>query len=332
MKISRFIIPYLFLFFSMPYIYGGCVVVFSSGSVDKNDENNGTDTSIDYIGIRSQATISSINAAQLTGGALAGGLTHEEPERAALNHSPIATRKAAFIPLRFPLVLGHSLLKIEISRALITFSQTDYITDSGNLDGSCGGNFSYQLEINKESEKFSGRISFIDYCDYGLKISGETHVGGNFDVDSGAFESADFSFDELIDNSHILEGEISIDLSDSPILATFSAYSTTDSSGQVFRIKNYSMNIAEFVGNVEVEVFGTFYHPEYGYVELTTTDPFVVHDDDKWPTSGQILIHGDKDTNAQLTTIDHLRFEIEVDINGDGIFDWDSGILGWYDL
>jgi hypothetical protein len=62
---------------------------------------------------------------------------------------------------------------------------------------------------------------------------------------------------------------------------------------------------------------------------LTTSKPFVVHDGDDRPTSGQLVIQGDNDTMAQLTALDQLRYRIEADSAGKGFFDWDSGILNW---
>jgi hypothetical protein len=330
MKISKLLIPCILLVFSLPYIYGGCVVVYSSGSPDKDKEDR--DTSIGFVGIGSQATINPTNAEEIAGSALAGGLTNLDPKISKLNQRSTTRQLAAFRPMRFPLVLGSSFLKIEISPTVINFSPTARMTDSGDFKGSCGGNFSFSLNLNKDSEKFSGRLFYEDYCEHGIKISGETDVDGNFDPDSGILETAEFSFDKLTDGSNILEGQIAIDFSDSPILSIFNAYSSDNRTGDVFWINDYSMNITELIGSVEIEIFGSFYHPKHGYVNLTTMNPLVVHAEDEWPSSGQIVIQGDQDTRAQLTAMDQLHFGIEADTDGDGRFDWDSGILNWHDM
>ena len=187
------------------------------------------------------------------------------------------------------------------------------------------------MTFNRESEKFSGSLSFEDYCDGGITISGDVNVYGTFEIDSGDFDTANFSFDDLSDDTHSLNGEIQIDFSDTPILANFTAYSTDRLTGQVYWIKNYSMNLIESVGHIEAEIFGAFYIPDYGHVALKTSQPFVLHDTDNWPTSGQLVIQGDSDTTAQITAIDQLHCRIEADTNGDGIFDWDSGIRNWND-
>lgn len=330
MKITRLLIPCILLVFSLPYIYGGCVVIYSSGSLDKEKEDK--DTSIGFIATSTQATISPSNADLIVGSALAGGSTNLDPNISKLNQRSNTPQLAAFLPMRFPLVLGASLHKIEIRPTVIYFNQTAVTTDNGSFDGSCGGEFSYSLNLNRNTENFSGHLAYENYCDYGIKISGETDIDGIFDPEAGVFKTAEFSFDELTDGSHTLKGQILIDFSDVPILSIFNAYSTNDRTGKIVWINDYSMNITERVGKDEFEIFGSFYHPEHGYVNLRTTHPLVVHDDDDWPTAGQIVIQGDKDTRAQLTAIDQLHFGIEADTDGDGRIDWDSAILNWYDL
>ena len=97
-------------------------------------------------------------------------------------------------------------------------------------------------------------------------------------------------------------------------------------------IQNYSITIDEFAGYVEVEIVGTFYHPDFGYVTLATPEPLVLHDGDEWPESGTLTVTGANDSKAKLTAIDHLTCTVEVDHNGDGTYEWDSDIMNWEDL
>jgi hypothetical protein len=318
--------------FLLPYTYGGCVFIFSSGGSDKDEEKIGDTSSGGFIGITSQAEISSENAEELTAGAFAGGLTNVELQSHELNQSSYNFKIGAFRPLRFPVVLRNSLRKVKLDPTLITFNPTNIMTEDGDFEGRCGGDFSYSLNYNRVSKRFSGTLSFKDYCDDGITIAGETTVDGDFKVVSGDFTTVNFSFDNLTDGHLSMEGQISIDLSDSPILATFAAYGTDKYTGRVYWIKNYGINLFEWVDHLEIEVFGTFYHPDYGFVILTTSAPFVVHNGDDWPTAGQILIQGDKNTTAQFTVINQLGFGVEADTNGDGTFNWDSGILNWEDF
>ena len=332
MKNKKFIILSILFAFLLPYTYGGCVVVISSGDTDNDKKKNHDDPAGGFVGITSQAAISSTNAESLAGGAFAAGLTGVEPKVSELNHGSGTTRIDAFRPLRLPAVLGDCLHRIEFNRLSIIFSQSNIISESGNLEGSCGGRFSYTIKLDKISEKYKGRLSFDDYCDQGITISGKADVDGIYEVAKANFLLANFSFENLTDGYLSFDGELSIDFSDSPILATLTSHSRDNLTGQIYWIKNYSMNITQLAGYVEIEIFGKFYHPDFGFVNLTTTDPFVVYDKDVWPTSGQLVIQGDNHTQAQLLAVDHLRCAVEAVTQGNGVFDWDSGILNWTDL
>ena len=107
MNSRKFIIFFILLIIALPYTYGGCVVVFSSGGTERDKEIIEDDSSGGFIGVTSQATINSENAGQLTGGAFAGGLTGVEAQSSKLNQSGTNYQIDAFRALRFPLMLGH---------------------------------------------------------------------------------------------------------------------------------------------------------------------------------------------------------------------------------
>jgi hypothetical protein len=332
MNRSKFIIFFIILVLSLPYTYGGCVVVYSSGDVDRKKDPDGNDTSTVVAGKTSQAVIDSTNAKDLSGGAFAGGITRIEAASAGFNQKSMETQIGAFRPLRLPLVLQDSLQKVETASTVVAFFKPAVETKSGTLQGGCGGRLSYSIEFIGESNIFNGNFSYENYCDHGITISGETDIDGTYGVDTGDFTTAHFSFANLADGYITLDGEISIDFLHPPITATFSAHSKNIDSGQVYWIKDYSMNITEFAGFREIEIFGTFYHPGYGFVNLTTSEPFIVHHEDDWPTSGVFVIQGEKNTKAELSAQDQLTCSVAADTDGDGVFDWDSGTLNWKDM
>jgi hypothetical protein len=332
MNRSKFIIFFIILAMSLPFTYGGCVLVFTTGDIEREKDPEGGDTSTDFAGKTSQAAINSTNAKGLSGGAFAGGITRFEAASAGLNRDSMATQIGAFRPLRLPLVLKDSLQKVETVSTAIAFFKPAVETKRGTLQGSCGGRLSYLVDFIVESGVFSGSFLFENYCDYGVTLAGETDIHGTYRVDTGDYTTAHFSFADLADGTITLDGDISIDFLHPPITATFSAHSKNIESRQVYWLRDYSMNITEFAGYIEIEIFGTFYHPDYGFVNLTTTEPFIVHHEDDWPTSGLFVIQGEQNTQAELSALDQLTCSIAADTDGDGVFDWDSGTLNWKDM
>jgi hypothetical protein len=314
---------------SMPYTYGGCVLVFSSGDVKREKDSEDGESPTVFTGSTSPAVIDSTNAKDLSGGAFAGGMTRLESESSEYDEDLRETQIGVFWPLRLPMVLKDSLQKAEIAGPATALYKPAVETRSGTIAGSCGGNLSYLMDIIAESRLFDGSFRFENYCDHGIAISGETDFDGSYGIDSGDIRTAHFSFADLADGQVTLEGDISLDFLHPPTTVTFSAYSKDIESGQVFWIKDYAMNITEFARYIEIEIFGAFYHPDHGYVKLTTTEPFIVHHEDDWPTSGLLEIEGQKNTQAELTALNQLTYFVAADTDGNGAFDWESRILNW---
>ena len=332
MKSGKFLFHIILMIFTLPFIYGGCVVIFSSGEIHRDKQQSQVDTNIGFIGISSQAAINSTNAENLVSSAFIGGATNIQPISSQLNRSVISTQASTFRPLKFSQLIIGSLRKIELDHFDVVHSQTDVMNKNGKFTGDCGGSFSYTLEFNHEFQSFNGEILFEDYCDDGILVSGQTDVDGYFDVVTGDFSIANFLFDNLSDEYFTFEGEISIDFSDFPTKIIFTAYSTDNQTGKVCWLDDYNITLTERIGHIEFSIYGTFYHPDYGFVVLTTLDPFIIHEGDDWPSSGQLNILGENATTAQLTALDHLHTAIEADTDGDGLLDWESGLLNWSDL
>ena len=326
----RFFMFIVILALSIPYTYGGCVLVFSTGDIEEDDTND-TITSTAYTGNTSPATITSANARDLTVGGLVADISYGNASKEGLGQGSAMAPAGTFRLLRFPQVLQGSLEKIGKTPSPGASLNPAVGTRRGTLTGSCGGRLSYQFDFLERSGSFNGSFSFHNYCDRGVTISGETDINGTYRPDTGDFTSANFSFTDLRDDRISLDGELSIDILDPWTTASLSAYSRAIESGQVLWLEDYAMNITEFAGFIEIEVFGTFYHPDQGSVELFTTIPFIVHNEDQWPTSGQLLIRGTANTQAELNFLDQSSGYVEADTDGDGGFDWESGRFNWAD-
>ena len=331
MNRRKYTILLIILILSIPHTYGGCVFVFSTGDIDKKNDPKDDDSSTVFVGSTSQAVIDSTNAKDLSAGGVAGSLSPSEAPRAGNSQDLRADQLGAFWPLKLPMTLKEALQKDETIPPAVAIFRPAVETRSGTLKGDCDGSLSYSIDFINESSLFDGSFSFENYCDYGITISGKTDFDGTYANASGEIITAYFSFANLTDGETTWDGEISMDFLHQPIKAEFSAYSKDSGSGQVYWLKDYAMNINEFAGYIELEISGTFYHPDHGYVTLTTTEPFIVHHEDDWPTSGLLGIEGQKRTQAELTAQNQLIYTVAADTDGDGVLDWDSGMFNWMD-
>lgn len=330
---SRFYHSFILLVFCLSFVFMGCGGGGGSGG---DGGGGGGGGEIAYTGETAPAEIDENNAINIAGGALAAGLTGTvmtTSEAIADDQGPTDLQIDNFRTLNVPRILGDAARALDLSAPLHQWSSNVEAdrTETGSEPGPCGGSVSYTVEINDNSGEFEGTFVFSDYCDHGVTINGEADVEGMADPGSGDIITITFWFDSLSDGTLTMDGEISMDFSASPIICTLEALLKDETTGKVYWAKDYSLNIYEHPGYIEVEIFGTYYDPDYGYVEVSTEEVFVIYDGDEWPTSGILLMLGANNTKVKLTAIDESTCRIEADCDGDGDYEWNSGPLLWSD-
>ena len=318
---------------SLFFIVIGLAFAFAACSGGGGGGNSGGGTSgPSYSGLTTPAQIDESNAEEIAGGAFATGLIGDGMVGLSVDQQIESYHIRNFRSVKVPIIFSDSLNLVDFSSASSGGIQTATQTQSDIIEGSCGGAMSYSVSVDDAQGTFNGSFAFSDYCNDGTTISGAARFSGQMDVESGDFIEAIFSFDNLSGGELILDGQILIDFAGTPNVVTFNAYGQDPVTGAVFWIQNYSITIEEFAGFVEIEMIGTFYHPDFGYVTLATPEPLVLHDGDEWPESGALIVAGANDSKAKLTAIDDLTCTVEVDRDGDGTYEWDSDIISWEDL
>ena len=324
MKNQRFLILFMILALALPYTYGGC----SGGGGGSSDGGGGTT----YSGLTNPAEINESNAEDLSGGAVGAGLIGDGMMGLSLDQVQSENHVRKFRSVKIPLILSDSLDLLDLNTPTAAGYQAAVENVSETINGSCGGTMSYSVSADSENGTFNGNFIFSDYCNDGTVISGRASFSGRMNVDTGEFLEAYFSFDNLSGGDLTLDGDIEVDFTTTPNVLTFNAYGQDPSSGKVYWIRDYSVSIGENTGHVEVEMAGMFYHPDHGYVTLSTEEAFVLHNGDEWPTSGALVVTGANSTKAKVTAIDNVYCTVEADIDGDGSYEWDSGTVAWDDI
>ena len=307
--------------FTVAFAFIGC------GGGGGGGNSGGAAGALTYSGVTTPAQVDETNAEEIAGGAFATGLIGDGMVGLSVDQQIESYHIRNFRSVNLPVILSDSLNLVDFTSSSSGGVQAAVQNQSDIIEGSCGGTMSYSVTVDDEQGTFSGSFTFSDYCNDGTTINGAARFNGRMDAVSGNFIEATFSFDRLSGGELLLDGEIQIDFAATPNVITFNAYGQDPISGAVFWIKNYSITINEFAGYVEIEMTGTFYHPDFGYVTLSTPEPLVLHDGDEWPESGTLIITGANDSKAKLTANDHLTCWVEVNGDGDDIY-----IMSWEDL
>ena len=100
-------------------------------------------------------------------------------------------------------------------------------------------------------------------------------------------------------------------------------------------VNNFSLTLSAGSNYVDFQVSGRYYHPDYGYVNISTPTSFRIYSGSQWPSQGILILDGKTgiaggSTRAKLTVISSTNYQVEADTNGDGTYDWNSGTLTWH--
>lgn len=224
-----------------------------------------------------------------------------------------------------------------------------------NEPGLCGGNVSGSADFNESTLEFAGNLVFNDYCFYDIYMDGAVAI-------SGTCDPATFNPDPTVQycepvtismtfttlntrgygESETMTGTLSQ-------ITTAGGYQTTlnlllrdDNINKTYWFEDYVISVTQnspALGYDTVDVTDHVYHPDYGFVVVSTPTPVQFYSGmlDSPPLTGVALLTGAIPTGAADATtatfrfIDFNSFEVDLDIDGVAGTDvtlsctWDAG-------
>ncbi len=306
---------------------------------------------ISYNGVTTPATITGDNAEDIATGAYQNGNSPEGMDFGGF--ALVQDSQGAPITHSRNLVLSEALVKV-ISQIDFSSVSNDVAisaveTENYSEPGNCGGNMSVNSRVDDVSGEVNGTIIFNDYCEDGTTLSGSINISGT--IDGGPGEPSEFtiSFTTLTvvsdGDSFTVNGSISFNFDDFYIMTlTINMYVRDNIEGKVYWVSNYELSITtvssgyySYLYDVDIEVSGDFYDPDYGLAVLSTSEHLHIYSGDENPSSGVLIVTGATgiaggSTKARLTALSSTTYKVEADTNGDGAYNWDSGIQYWSEL
>lgn len=284
-----------------------------------------------YSGTTTQATITTDNAQEIALGAYAGGQAGQ-----ALV-SPLSSGAA-------PVAASHRLLTFaamtrDLAQRLrpavrgsgVTPQAIVSVTDS--IPGTCGdGHADINVNINDASGGFSGTVDFVGYCDEGTVLDGTAAFSGQVNTTTGDPVRFTLSYQSLTMTetaggaSATLVGSISLVVSADALTLTqtMDMVLIDNVSGKTYWVNNYRLSVIADAGGayVDLSISGRFYDPDRGYVEIVTAVPLHILAGASDPSSGVLVVLGERNTSARLTVNGGGSFLIEADVDGNGTYEW----------
>ncbi len=281
---------------------------------------SGGDSSISYTGSKDQAVIDTTNAKTMAESSVGGSQTgvvfgvESDNQESQANLTIIGVSK----------ILSSSVRNIEMNDsvvvlvgAIINVSDAEDCIDSGSI--------SFNLSVNDVTGEFSGTFNFNNCREVGTTISGSMNVSGMINPSIGDITQMTFSMNSVTvvsgSESLTMSGTISTSFSGSSFTMTMDVLFKDNASGSVVWFENLSISATANISHLEMSISGRFYHPDHGFIDIVTNQAFLVNYSDLFPFLGQMTITGANGSSARLTVIDNTQYTLEVDEDGDGIFE-----------
>lgn len=291
------------------------------------------DADLQYSGVTTQAAITEDNAGQLAGEVLEAGSTGNSLSTIEAAQTTGNGARSTLRSVNLPMNLI-SVLSQDAPTAAPPVMNGVLIQNNGTLTDTCGqgGYVDYDKSYDDETGDFSATYWFHRYCDKGSLISGLVSASGKVDLafDPPELENYTLRFRKLTDGIGRLSGSLIIDATGSPLIIEFNALIRDETTRKIYWVKDYTLLIEEFSDPVQdyitVDVSGTFYNPDFGFVRLYTDTILKIVDTgtDEHPFEGVVIIEGANGTAIKLTALNNAECQIEIDTDGDGDYDYIS--------
>lgn len=277
------------------------------GGGDTNDPTSSGDTT--YTGSTALATIDASNAKELATGAASGSqqaVTSEALSGVAMRPQPTPTTKLGEVAPRIAQWIG----RLSSPNAAKRVDVTSDICDSGGI-----------AIANTNDAETQGTIAFTNCAMSDME-------GGTIVMNGTVTYNADTSADNLnmvFNVTVIYIGEsqsINMTLACSNISsASVSCTMTSDFTGidgRVYRIEDQTVSGNEVSG---FYVRMTFYDPDHGRVDVTTSQPLTYDCSEAVPGSGMLTMSGASGSSATVSFDSCISYTVTVDGVGT-TYDW----------
>jgi len=284
---------------------------------------------ISYSGLTTRAVITEDNAEEIVVAAYSGSYS---PSQAVRNESEKISLGEPLC-LTLSQLLQDAFIQITISNNL----ERDIVSDSGSIQGDCPGDpgyASYTISVNTITGDFEGTMSFIDYCSNGVSFSGDVTFNGQIDPNTLEYDYISMTFYNTsmsyLGESATIQGDISYTyLTSTSVNISMDLLLQDNTTDRVYWYDDVVITAEYYSSYFDFQVTGTFYYPDYGYVIITTPSFFRFYYGESYPPSGVMVATGEDNASAKLTALSGATYQVEVDSDGDDIYELDLGVYYW---
>jgi hypothetical protein len=280
---------------------------------------------ISYTGKTSQVVVTKTNAQPLSQDPLTSSNTGSSTGNilGVVTQSDTPTKRRAFSS-----VISHALVdaskQIKITPGTFLPGVTQTVTDALPC---VSGNGSISVTGDDVTGVVSGSLTMNQCLSSGSTLSGSISFSGVYDFASDTISQIQMTFNNLSINDntddYTLSGEVDFDslsLSSSSTNILMNILLKDNKTNEVVKLENFRVSATDLITETKEILTGRLYDPTYGYGDVRTITPLLTRNTDDWPYSGQLTFTGNH-SSLRATAISNTQYILEVDADGDGIYE-----------
>lgn len=293
-----------------------------------------------YSGSTSPATITAANEGALVSNVFGGATSANIMTGVAVSNTAHNSMRASIQALA------------KAARSAPAYASTGRVLAAGavatipatTIPGTSGGTMTLSGQIDNATFAGSMTMVFADYSNGIVKMNGTVSMSiTTWDATNAVPLSSTITFsniqitDVTSNMTNRMDGSFNLQISVGANTETITVNAVMEEThwGRQAKLQNFVMtNTYDNViapTTVSEVVTGRVFDGQEGYVDITTVAPMVTTNltTDLYPSSGQIILSGANGalggaTKARMTVVLHQQVQIDIDLDGDGIYDWSA--------
>jgi hypothetical protein len=278
---------------------------------------------ITYTGLKTPALINTSNASVLV-----GGIMGSELESSLNNTIGVVTDEAesgTSLPASLIMLqtLANTARQIDITGAAVLPGTIQTNTETQLCDS---GSITVSIAVDDVSGEFSGTMIYDACVISGVYMNGTIKVTGLFDPALLEITQMNMTFTDLTQSygteSYTQSGSIAASFSGSTSVLVANYLVRDNHTLAVYMYANYRVESTDNITEALIRLSGRFFHPDYGYVDISTLNTIHMNSTDDWPYLGIVLATGDNSSlmvDCEGDSI--LTYTLSVDADGDGNYE-----------
>jgi len=138
-----------------------------------------------------------------------------------------------------------------------------------------------------------------------------------------------FIFSQEFINRNTSNGSLTAEGTDYSAYVLMNLAARDNLTGKTYLLDNFRISIQDWGYYAAFDISGRYYDHDDGYVTMATPIAFAIMSYSSYPYTGQFIVYGRNGTKARITAINASYCVVDADTDGNGTYDWSSGMLLW---